>query len=122
MARRERRGLARSVRFGRLDRAAWRLDRDRAENAIHRLTGGRRQVEWAAGLVQAVEAAAGRASDPSLGRVVSRQAGDGWTVFSGRDPLRDRLRTVARLDERLLVAARHAAASGVPAGERLSFR
>jgi hypothetical protein len=115
-------GAAQSIRFGRLDRASARFDRERAETAIREWASiGRRRVIWADGLTDAVERAAGQDCDRARVPIVRPGWGDG-RILLGRHPVYERIREVARLDERLLAAARHKAASAVPAEERLAFR
>ena len=77
---------------------------------------------WADGLTDAVERAAGRDSDRARVPVGRLGWGEPLGSFSARHPEYERIREVARLDERLLAAARHKAASAVPAEERLAFR
>jgi hypothetical protein len=114
--------LARSVRFGRLDSASARFDRETAEEAIRLWTSNRRRlVSWAGGLTEAVELVAGR--DLDRARVpVGRPGRHDGRVFVSRWEEFARILRVAQLDERLLSAARHSAASRVPAEERLAFR
>jgi hypothetical protein len=113
---------ARSIKFGRLERASARFDRERAETVIREWTSNQRCcVVWAEGLTQAVEQAAGRESNRARVPVVRVGWGESRVVLS-RHAEYERIREVARLDERLLAAARHKAASRVPAEQRLAFR
>lgn len=112
---------ARSIRFGRLDRALDRLDRERAENAIHAVVTARRaRVVWAGDLVEAVELVAARRSHHLVVPPRARE----WRVSSPRirDSEESRIANVARIDRLILRAARHSAAARVPVEERLAFR
>jgi hypothetical protein len=108
-----------AIRFGRLSRASGRLDRARAEAAIRAVWRARRVV-WARGLADAIEIVAGRESSPPRDAGVRRDWGGVRAL--GRGAELARVRGVAELDERLLVGARHTAASRVPGEERLAFR
>jgi hypothetical protein len=111
------RRAAREVRFGRLDIASRRVDRERAAAALAAYSR-EREVVWAGGLVEAVGRVAGGAGSLPIG--FDGRVDNVWRLGGG--PSARRLERVADFDEAILRAARHAVASGVPAEERLAFR
>jgi hypothetical protein len=113
---------ARSVRFGRLDRASDRLDRRQAEQAIRAAFPARSRVRWARGLIEGVELGAGRRATSPSALVAPRGRDAGWTIVGRHSSELERIEGVARIDAAMLAAARHAAASRIPTNERLRFR
>src|SRR5262245_670009 len=108
---------ARSIRFGRLDRATARLDRARAETAIRAVVGGDPRGVWARGPVEGVELVAGRSASPLFPSVDRPSPWESGVVRLGRDVESRRIAGVAQIDEAILRAARHVAASKVPVEE-----
>lgn len=114
--------FAGQIRFGRLDRASSRIDRERAEAVLSAiLPAHARKVIWADDLPRALGRVAGRNTVMPL--YCLRSAGQGpWRIGGPRYREVRRIERVAALDAQLLRASRHVAASRVAPEDRLAYR